>query len=300
MVPAVPPAACANVRSVPRLSVVVPARDAERALERTLPALAAQTVGRDAFEVVVVDNGSSDGTAKRARREGARVVETPAGRPRARNAGARAATAPLLVFLDADCVPVSGWLAAMERCLAGAELAGGPVRVTASSAPSAVERFEAAWRLRQERTIAEDGWSGSGNLGIRREVFERLGGFDERYRHAAEDVDLCLRARALGARLVLCREAVVEHPAERGLGGMLRRAARQGHGSAQQHRLSGGSAGRRAWRHPRPLVAGDWALRGLGVDPSSLPPAERRRLLAIARLDYAARLAGSVAAELRR
>ncbi|HEX2087620.1 MAG TPA: glycosyltransferase [Solirubrobacteraceae bacterium] len=266
-------------------TVVIPARDAAAQLPATLAPLA----GAD---VVVVDNASRDDTAAVARAHGARVVHEPRpSRARARNAGAAATGAPLLAFLDAGCVPRPGWLEALTACLARADLAGGAVEVRTSEAPTPAERFDAAWRFRQERNVAA-GWSVSANLGVRREAFERVGGFDAAYRHVGEDVDFCLRATAAGARLAYCPAAVVEHDAERTIPAVLRRAFWQGWSSVQHAERLPGRAGRRYWRHPRPAVAGDYALRALGI--------EDRRLLRIARLDYAARVAGSLWAEARR
>jgi hypothetical protein len=93
---------------------------------------------------------------------------------------------------------------------------------------------------------------------------------------------------------------VVEHDAEQRLDAVLRRAFWQGWSSAQHANRIPRLTGRKAWRHPKPMLAGDWALRGLGVDPDALEPAERKRLLTVARLDYAARVAGSVWAGARR
>jgi GT2 family glycosyltransferase len=263
-----------------QIAVIIPARDAARVLPSTLAAL------EGAPEVVVVDNGSSDGTAEVAAAAGATVVREPRpSRPRARNAGARATGAPRLAFLDADCVPDPGWLAALHDCLDRHALVGG--RVLVAGGGSRIERFDARWRLRQETTIAE-GWSGSGNLGIRRELFDRLGGFDESFTHAAEDVDLCLRA----GRVAYCAEAVVHHPAARGVRSLVARAYRHGYGSTQLHHRYGTRIGRRDWRHPRPAVAGDWALQRFGISD--------RDLLWIARLEYAGRIAGSARAELDR
>jgi glycosyltransferase involved in cell wall biosynthesis len=264
-----------------QIAVIIPARDAERVLPRTLAALAG------APEVIVVDNGSRDATAAVALAAGARVVRAPRpSRPGARNAGARVTTARRLAFLDADCVPDPGWLEALDRCLTDAPLAGG--RVIVEGAANRIERFDTLWRLRQEETIAEQGWSGSGNLGIRREAFERLGGFDESFRHAGEDVDLCLRAGAVA----WCPDAVVRHPPARTARQLLARAARHGYGSTQLLHRHEGRIGRQDWKHPRPVVAGDWALRRFGIDD----PALRWT----ARADYAGRVAGSAWAELRR
>ena len=130
----------------------------------------------------------------------------------------------------------------------------------------------------------------SANLGCRREAFERVGGFDEAYRHVGEDVDLCFRARAAGARLAYCSGAVVEHEAERSLRGVAKRAFWQGWASVDHANRLPGRAGHRYWRHPRPLVSKDRALASLHIDDPSLG--------GIARLDYGARVAGSLAATL--
>jgi glycosyltransferase involved in cell wall biosynthesis len=262
--------------------VIIPARDAADSLPATLAALA----GAD---VVVVDNGSRDDTASVARSLGARVVAEPRpSRALARNAGVLATDAPLLAFLDAGCVPRPGWLAALVRALGDADLAGGAVELTTGSQPNRIERFDAVWRFRQERNVA-DGWSVSANLGIRRAAF---GGFDASFRHAGEDVELCRRAVASGARLIFAPEAVVVHPAERTVRGLLARAFRHGHGNVQLRRRLAPDAGRSYWRHPRPLVAGNWALERFGIEDASLR--------GVARLDYAGRMAGSLWAELSR
>jgi GT2 family glycosyltransferase len=259
-------------------TVVIPARDAAAVLPATLAAL-------QGADVVVVDNASRDGTAAVARAHGARVVVEPRpSRALARNAGARASDARVIAFLDADCVPSAGWLDALLA--AGAPLAGGPVEWRTSERPTNVERFDAAWRARAREG---GGWTGSGNLAVRREVFDRVGGFDPSYPRAGEDVDFCRRA---GVPVAFVPEAVVTHAAERSLRGLAARAFRQGYANQQLRARFGPDAGRAYWRHPRPLVAGDWALRRFGIDDD--------RLLAVARLDYGARMAGSAWAALRR
>jgi glycosyltransferase involved in cell wall biosynthesis len=126
------------------IAIIIPARNAQRVLPRTLAALG------DVPELIVVDNGSTDGTAATALALGAKVVHEPRpSRAIARNSGARATQADKLAFVDADCVPQPGWLAAMERALDEHPLVGGHIEVSTSSTPSSTERFDAAWRFRQ-------------------------------------------------------------------------------------------------------------------------------------------------------
>jgi GT2 family glycosyltransferase len=281
------------------ISVVVPVRDGSASLPALLRALAAQTLARDRFEVVVVDNASRDATAQTARGGGADVVvaEPVPGRARARNAGVSAARGRRIAFTDADCRPSPGWLEALTGCLDRAPLVAGPVRLTTGSPPSAVERLEGLWRFKQAEHVAQDGWAASANLGVRREAFEAIGGFDTAYARIGEDVDLCLRARAAGFELAYCSEAEVAHPAESSAASVVRRGFAHGWSSNQHHhRLEG--RGWQHWRHPLPALRGDWALRRFGEDAART--AGRGPLLRLARAEYAARVLGSAWAELWR
>jgi len=98
----------------PVCSVVIPCLDDAEMLERCLAALERQTVPAD--EIIVVDNGSTDGSVEAALRHGARVVhETVRGIPQATAAGFDAARGELLLRLDADSVPPRDWVARVAR-----------------------------------------------------------------------------------------------------------------------------------------------------------------------------------------
>jgi GT2 family glycosyltransferase len=284
--------------SAPEISVVIPVRNGARSLPALLASLGRQTLAPERFEVVVVDNASTDATAAVARAAGATVVVEPVpNRSRARNRGIEAARADRLAFTDADCVADERWLEAMLACRDEAPLVAGPVEVTTSPRPNDIERLEARWRFAQEHWVKE-GWAATANLSVDRAALDAVGGFDPVYRRAAEDPDLCLRARDAGFALGWCPGAVIRHEAESSLAPTLRRAFRHGDGASQAYYRIG--TGHRAWADPVPVLRGGAALQRLGVAPESLDPAERRRLGRLARLAYAARVAGSLSAELQR
>jgi glycosyltransferase involved in cell wall biosynthesis len=118
------------------VSVVIPARDDARMLERCLSALRTQT--RSPGEIVVVDNGSTDDTAAVAERFGARVVAEPVpGIPRAASAGYDAARGEVIARLDADSVPGSDWIQRIETAFAddpGLDFLTGDARFYGSTA----------------------------------------------------------------------------------------------------------------------------------------------------------------------
>ena len=284
--------------AAPEVSVVIPVRDGEASLPPLLASLEAQTLARDRFEVIVVDNASRDATARVADAHGARVVHEPIpNRSRARNAGIAAARGELVAFTDADCVTTPGWLEAFLGCRDRAPLLAGPVETTTRAQPNAIERLERAWRFAQEHWVAQ-GWAATASMAVRREALDAIGGFDPAYAHIGEDADVCVRAARAGYGLAFCPGAAVTHEAEHALEPMLRRSFRHGYGAHQARARIG--VGRRAITQPWPVLSGRAALRSHGVVPERLPAPERRRLGVLAQASYAARIAGSAWAQVKR
>lgn len=189
--------------------MIVPARDAAATLPRSLAALAAQR-GAPSLEVIVVDDGSCDATAEvAAMAPEVRVVHQAAQGPAvARNRGVTEAKGTHLAFLDADCYPTAGWAAAAMDALGDADLVQGAVL---PDAQARIGPFDRSLWVTEERGLYE-----AANLLVRREVFERVGGFEEWIRPArgkaiAEDLWFGWRVRRSGARTAFCEAALVHH-----------------------------------------------------------------------------------------
>ena len=191
------------------ITVVVPARDASATIARTLAALAVQDVPID-YEVVVVDSGSRDDTPEVAAASGVptAVLRNPGGGPASsRNIGVRHGTGGILAFTDADCEPVESWLACGLKALERAEIVQGKILPAGQRGP-----FD-----RTLTVVREYGLYETANLFVRREVFERVGGFqpvigDETdSRPFGEDVWFAWRAKRTGARTAFADDALVYH-----------------------------------------------------------------------------------------
>jgi len=186
--------------ALPTVAFVIPVRNDAARLGRCLASIRAN-VYEGRIEIVVLDNGSTDGSADVARAAGADVLEMPgAAVAELRNAGAARTTGEILAFVDADHVIDRTWIAAAVACLADATVgaAGAPY----APPPGATWVQRAYDRLRSHRPEhREVNWLGSGNLAVRRDVFIGLGGFDSSLQ-TCEDVDFCARVRTAGWRLI--------------------------------------------------------------------------------------------------
>ena len=199
---------------------MVPARNAARTLEACLAGaignLASATPRSD---VIVVDDGSTDATAEIARRAGARVLDGGGRGPgAARNLGWRATAAPLVWFVDSDCVPEPGALARLAALLAGSPRAAGAGGSYANLAPDSwlavAIHEEIVWRHRRMGPRVDH--LGSFHVLYRRSLLATAGGFDETVyngpgRPGAEDMELSFRLLDSGWHLLFDRESRVGH-----------------------------------------------------------------------------------------
>jgi glycosyltransferase involved in cell wall biosynthesis len=176
-----------------RASIVVSTRNRSRYLREALASVAAQGVPADAYEVIVVDNGSSDDTAAVVRAAAAErpnvryVAEPEPGAARARNAGLRAARAPVVAFLDDDAVAGPAWLATILDVFATVRptpgCAGGPIRPRWEAARPAWLADELLvclpvleWSA-EPRALGEGEFLASANMAFPRELLAEVGGF---------------------------------------------------------------------------------------------------------------------------
>ncbi len=233
--------------SDPRAAIIIPHFNDVVRLRRCLTALTAQDVS--AVEVVVVDNGSAEplDAIRDAYPQVRFLEESAAGAAMARNRGVRESVAPLLFFLDADCVPAADWLATALQVCGRGDLVGGRVDVFDETPPprSGAEAYEAVFAFRCKWYVERRGFAVTANLLTRRDVFEAVGDFRP---GLAEDIDWCLRARSQGYLLVYEDKLRVGHPSRKdwaALAGKWRRVTREA------FPLSGVGRGR-------------WALFGLG------------------------------------
>jgi GT2 family glycosyltransferase len=198
------------------VTVVVPVRNGARTLTACLDALGSQTAMPGVtVQVVVVDNGSTDGTRAMAARHPAvdLVVDEPRpGSYAARNAGLAVASGELVAFTDADCIPAPDWLRrgieSMTR--AGADLLAGRVIPHVSDAPSVWERFDAGHHVDQRKYVETLGFGATANLFVKRVVLAGVGTFDGAM-GSGGDRELCRRAVEAGFALAYAPDAIVVH-----------------------------------------------------------------------------------------
>lgn len=191
-------------------SIIIPAKNEQGYLPACLDSLAQLDYPPSRYEVLVIDNGSTDNTVAIARQYGAQVFVRPeltiAG---LRNFGASNAQGRFLVFLDADCTVAPNWLTAASVWLDQADVCcfGGPPEV-----PKEGTWVQHAWFIvRCKHHMVEDvEWLESMNMFARKEIFDRAHGFNEKLT-TCEDYDLSLRLKRHGRIVADKRVRAVHH-----------------------------------------------------------------------------------------
>jgi GT2 family glycosyltransferase len=231
----------------------------------------------------VVDNGSKELPADICSQfDGVRLVEEPAPGPGpARNLGVKVSNGAILAFIDADCTADPDWLAVIERALADAgdaKVIGGDVRIARRDPQRAtmIEAYESIYAYRQEEYITRHRYSGTGNLAMRREVYDAVGPFCGIER--AEDRDWGQRATRLGFAVRYVPDMIVYHPARRSFAELYTKWDRHiSHTFAEDAR---GLIGRLRWLGRTVAVAGSPLFEARRILTSPRVATRRERLSA--------------------
>jgi glycosyltransferase involved in cell wall biosynthesis len=197
------------------ISVIIPAYNSEHSIGECLRALKEQQLG-EAFEIIVVDDGSTDSTASIVQQaKGVKLVQQKnAGPAKARNAGAEAAKGRIIVFTDSDCAPEKSWLKEMVAPFEDENVAGvqGAYKTRQKELIARFVQLEIEDRYERMKKAKKLDWIGSYAAAYRHGVFVKEKGYDEKFPMASgEDPDLSYSLSEKGYKLVFNQRAIVYH-----------------------------------------------------------------------------------------
>ncbi len=219
-----------------RFSIVVPVFDNAVDLGRCLESIGRLDYDRDRYEVIVVDNGSTDGSADVARAFGAICLEERDFQSSyaARNRGIRAARGEFVAFTDSDCVVDPNWLAAIDAATADAVAGCFAGEILSVTPETLIERFsDEIGLLRQRGPLS--GWhfkpyAQTANAVYRRRVFDEIGLFDPTMKSGGDAVLAWRMLDRTAHTIVFVPDAVVYRSATTGMGGLWEQFGRFGSG----------------------------------------------------------------------
>lgn len=217
----------------PSVAFIIPAHNEAEMLPSTLESINRYAAEIGSYEVIVVDNLSTDGTGTIAAARGARVVYSNANTiGKSRNLGAGSSKASTFIFLDADITLTAEWSCNAPRVVH--EIAGNPFLISGSDCRIADSTgWVAKTWFDSPNLKTSSQYIGSAHLIMSRLLFEWLGGFDESLK-TGEDYDICSRARMLGAKLAKDASLkVIHHGVPRSPAEFFKREMWHGLGDAQ-------------------------------------------------------------------
>ena len=223
---------------LPFASVIIPALNCAHEVDACIAALRAQDYPAECFEIIVVDNGSTDGTAERLERHGVRLERMPErGRSRAQNAGLKVARGEIILTTDMGCIARPDWISNIARCFSDPEVGcvAGDI-VMRPSGDNLALRYQARnnymspFHALKRRRLPFLPFADGANASFRRAVFDRIGGFEASFYKAA-DVEICYRLLILTDwKIVFCPDCLMEETGEPDLKTLMHQRYRMGLG----------------------------------------------------------------------
>ena len=204
-----------QLTDIKRFSVIIPAYNSQKTLFSCIESIEDQSLSKENYEVIVVDDGSTDSTAKIARQFNVNYIhQANQGPAAARNKGAGEAKGDIILFTDSDCIPDHYWIQQMTRPFSAPDVVAVKgaykTRQRELAARFAQAEFEDRYDLLKKSSTIDmiDTYSAA----FRKDVFLNIGGFDQSFPVANnEDTDLSYRLAAKGYKLVFNQGAFVYH-----------------------------------------------------------------------------------------
>ena len=219
-------------QTTPYVSVIVPVFNDGTRVSICIKKLLAQTYPKICYEIIIVDNGSTDNTADIIKLFPVKYLyeNSIQSSYAARNKGILNAQGDIFAFTDSDCLPDENWLkeGVQKLILYNAHLAGGTVHFSYSQKPTGAEVWDSISNMQIEQNIRERGVAKTANLFVRAEVFKQIGYFPNNVKSGG-DVAFTKKATLAGCKLVFAPEAPIIHPARK-LGALLKKQLRVGIG----------------------------------------------------------------------
>lgn len=218
--------------TTPFVSVIVPVYNDAQRLAICLEALDNQTYPCDRYEVIVVDNGSTDQPIAVVEkfRQASIIYEATRGSYAARNRGIASAQGSVLAFTDSDCIPAPNWLEKGVYALLSTPncgLVGGKIQICFQNPdmPNAVEVYDSIKHLQQQAYITETKFGATANLFTSKGILTTVGNFNPDLQSGG-DQEWGQRVFAAGYKLVYAEDACIAHPARHSLSELYKKLVR--------------------------------------------------------------------------